>query len=117
MAVLAAEALKNLGFDAARPDRHVKRAMGSFGLVHVERWPGRNGRAAPSLTSRRLLLAAMTAARVPTRKCGANSSGLEGATCYASAPDLINDSAGMPNSRCRRQIILRLSDRLRFNTS
>ena len=39
------------------------------------------------------------------------------AACYASAPDLINDSAGMPSSRCRRQIILRLSDRSRFSTS
>ena len=31
---LAAEALKNLGFDVAKPDRHVMRALGSFGLVH-----------------------------------------------------------------------------------
>ena len=30
---LAAEALKNLGFDVAKPDRHVKRAVASFGLV------------------------------------------------------------------------------------
>ena len=35
----------------------------------------------------------------------------------ACSPDLISDSAGMPSSRCNRQIILRLSDRLRFNTS
>ena len=39
------------------------------------------------------------------------------ATCRVSAPSLINDSAGMPSSRCRSRIILRLSDRLRFNTS
>jgi len=58
---LAAEALKNLGFDVAKPDRHVRRATGSFGLVHFERWPGRNGRTAPSLTSRKSLLAVMTA--------------------------------------------------------
>lgn len=30
---LAAEALKNLGFDVAKPDRHVSRAMHAFGLV------------------------------------------------------------------------------------
>ena len=36
---LAAQVLKNLGFDVAKPDRHVLRAMGSFGLVHFERWP------------------------------------------------------------------------------
>ena len=35
---LAAEALKNLGFDVAKPDRHVMRAVGSFGLVHFGRW-------------------------------------------------------------------------------
>ena len=60
---LAAEALKNLGFPVAKPDRHVGRAMGSFGLVHFERWSGRNGRTAPPLTSRRSLLAVMTAAQ------------------------------------------------------
>ena len=35
----------------------------------------------------------------------------------ASSPTLINDSAGMPSPLCKRQIILRLSGRLRFNTS
>ena len=30
---LAAEALKNLGFDVAKPDRHVCRAVAAFGLV------------------------------------------------------------------------------------
>ena len=60
---LAAEALKNLGFPVAKPDRHLGRTMGSFGLVRFERWPGRNGRTAPPLTSRRSLLAVMTAAQ------------------------------------------------------
>ncbi len=36
---LAAQVLKNLGFDVAKPDRHVRRAVGSFGLVRFERWP------------------------------------------------------------------------------
>lgn len=58
---LAAEALKNLGFDVAKPDRHVKRAVASFGLVPCEDWPGRNGRAAPSFSSRRSCLAVMEA--------------------------------------------------------
>lgn len=35
---LAAEALKNLGFDVAKPDRHLTRAVGSFGLVRINRW-------------------------------------------------------------------------------
>ena len=59
---LAAEALKNLGFDVAKPDRHLGRAMGSFGLARFERWPGRSGRASPPLTSRTSLMAVMTAA-------------------------------------------------------
>ena len=62
---LAAEALKNLGFDVAKPDRHVMRAMGSFGLVHFMRWTGssngRIGRATPVSTSKNSLLAVMTA--------------------------------------------------------
>ena len=58
---LAAEALKNLGFDVAKPDRHIKRAVASFGLVPCEDWPGRNGRAAPSFSSRRSCLAVMEA--------------------------------------------------------
>ena len=33
---LAAEALKNLGFDVAKPDRHLCRAMRAFGLVIYE---------------------------------------------------------------------------------
>ena len=58
---LAAEALKNLGFDVAKPDRHLGRAIGSFGLVRFERWSGRSGRMSPPLTSRASQLAVMTA--------------------------------------------------------
>lgn len=61
---LAAEALKNLGFDVAKPDRHIMRAVGSFGLVTFGRWTqardGRNRRSAPSPNSREQFLA-MTA--------------------------------------------------------
>ena len=61
---LAAEALKNLGFDVAKPDRHILRATGSFGLVHFGRWTDseewRNGRSTPVPTTRRQRLA-MTA--------------------------------------------------------
>ena len=39
---LAAEALKNLGFDVAKPDRHVCRAIRAFGLVDFG--PEKNGR-------------------------------------------------------------------------
>ena len=61
---LAAEVLKNLGFDVAKPDRHVMRAVGSFRLVRFSRWSkdgdGRNGRAAPESTRKAELLAVMT---------------------------------------------------------
>ena len=60
-AALAAEALKNLGFDLAKPDRHVTRAVASFGLVPFGDWPGRNGRTAPSVSSRKSYLAVMGA--------------------------------------------------------
>ena len=59
---LAAETLKNLGFDVAKPDRHIMRATGSFGLVHFGRWPeARNGRVPPVSTSKKRLLAVMAA--------------------------------------------------------
>lgn len=53
---LAAEALKNLGFDVAKPGRHVMRATGAFGLVRFRHWRDArgvgNGRKAPDRTSR-----------------------------------------------------------------
>lgn len=58
---LAAEALKNLGFDVAKPDRHVARAVASFGLVRFRNWPDGSGRAAPPLSSRKSYLAVMEA--------------------------------------------------------
>lgn len=44
---LAAEALKNLGFDLAKPDRHITRAVASFGLVDYGPWAGRTDRRPP----------------------------------------------------------------------
>lgn len=63
---LAAEALKNLGFDVAKPDRHVMRAIGSFGLVDFKSrsktQKEKNVRAAPNPTAKRQL-SAMRAVR------------------------------------------------------
>lgn len=39
---IAAEALKNIGFDAAKPDAHFRRALGCFGLVEFRNWPDRS---------------------------------------------------------------------------
>ena len=58
---LAAQVLKNLGFDVAKPDRHVLRAVGSFGLVRFERWPDRNKNKSPARPSSEELLKAMIA--------------------------------------------------------
>ena len=57
----AAEALKNLGFDVAKPDRHVVRAVASFGLVSFRNWSGRTGRSPPAISSRASYLAVMAA--------------------------------------------------------
>ena len=58
---LAAEALKNLGFDVAKPDRHIMRAVGAFGLVDFSPWKcaqdGTDARKAPNPTPKRHWLA------------------------------------------------------------
>ena len=58
---LAAEALKNLGYDVAKPDRHLMRAVGSFGLVRFNRWKPADGRwGSPKSQSGKKLLQVMT---------------------------------------------------------
>jgi len=52
---LAAETLRNLGYDLSKPDRHVCRAAGAFGLVAFRRWPNRRGTKAPEANPRELL--------------------------------------------------------------
>ena len=60
---LAAEALKNLGFDVAKPDRHMMRAVGSFGLVRFNRWKPADGLwVSPKSQSGNKLLEVMTVA-------------------------------------------------------
>jgi len=49
---LAAESLKNIGYDVAKPDRHINRALASFGLVTFKKWPSKGGWDAPSPTDR-----------------------------------------------------------------
>lgn len=53
---LSAEALRNLGYDIAKPDRHVLRAVGQWNLVEFRRWPDRSNRRAPEPTDDELLL-------------------------------------------------------------
>lgn len=59
---LAAEALRLLGFDLCKPDRHVLRAVGSWRLVAFARWDRRGEFTAPAARPAELL-AAMRAVR------------------------------------------------------
>ena len=45
---IAAESLRNMGFDLCKPDRHVCRAIGSFGLVQFRKWTDRTGTKSPA---------------------------------------------------------------------
>ncbi len=51
---LAAEFLKNLGYDVAKPDRHVNRVMGCFHMVEFRRWADTAGTKSPQATEREL---------------------------------------------------------------
>jgi hypothetical protein len=59
---LAAEALRLLGFDLCKPDRHVLRAVASWGLVAFARWDQRGEFTAPEARPAELL-ATMRAVR------------------------------------------------------
>jgi hypothetical protein len=57
---LAAETLRNIGFDLAKPDRHILRAAGAFGFVRFSRWTDSSGTRPPTANPAELL-SAMTA--------------------------------------------------------
>ncbi len=44
---IASEMLKNIGYDVAKPDRHLNRAMGCFGMVHFSKWKDRSAHKPP----------------------------------------------------------------------
>ena len=52
---LVAESLKNIGYDLAKPDRHINRAAVCFGMVEFPRWRDRSARNTPALTEADLL--------------------------------------------------------------
>jgi thermostable 8-oxoguanine DNA glycosylase len=52
---IAAEALKNIGFDVAKPDRHINRAVGSFKFVSFSKWPDRSERKPPQCSEKDLI--------------------------------------------------------------
>ncbi|MCC6680219.1 MAG: hypothetical protein IT445_04870 [Phycisphaeraceae bacterium] len=51
---LAAEFLKNIGYDVSKPDRHICRAVGCFGWIRFTKWPDKTGTKAPKVTESEL---------------------------------------------------------------
>lgn len=47
---LAAEALKHIGFEICKPDRHVLRCIASWSLISYRKWPVRSDYTAPEAT-------------------------------------------------------------------
>lgn len=47
---IAAECVRNLGFDVCKPDRHLCRAVGAFGMVRFQFWPDQTKTKAPRPT-------------------------------------------------------------------
>ncbi len=47
---IAAECVRNLGFDVCKPDRHLCRAVGAFGMVRFQSWPDQAKSKAPRPT-------------------------------------------------------------------
>lgn len=52
---LAAEAMKNIGYDVAKPDRHICRALGCFGLVSYRSWADQSATKAPLASPEELI--------------------------------------------------------------
>lgn len=70
---LAAEALRLLGFDLCKPDRHVLRAIAAWGLVRFARWDEKGAFTAPQARSPELL-ATMLAVRTLAEENGVSVS-------------------------------------------
>jgi hypothetical protein len=66
---LAAEALKNIGYDVAKPDRHVNRAVVCFGLAEFPHWDLRGGYETPQLKPNELF-AVMEAVEALSKEVG-----------------------------------------------
>lgn len=90
---LAAEALKNLGFDVAKPDRHILRAMGSFGLVRFNRWSDRSKNKPPTTSTQSELYKTMASVEEVAVNAGKHVGFVDNAIwllCARSGLDLSN---------------------------
>ena len=52
---IASEMLKNIGYDVAKPDRHVNRAMGCFGMVCFSKWKDRSAHKPPEASETEMM--------------------------------------------------------------
>lgn len=52
---IAAETMRNLGYDMAKPDRHICRTMGCWGLMQYQKWPDQSGNKNPDTSYDELL--------------------------------------------------------------
>lgn len=66
---LVAESLKNIGYDLAKPDRHINRAAVCLGMIEFPRWRDRLARNTPML-SQAELLSVMEAMEAFSREVG-----------------------------------------------
>jgi len=60
---IAAEAIKNIGFDVAKPDRHINRAVGSWRICNFRNFSGNQERNYPSPTNETELTTSMRAVK------------------------------------------------------
>ena len=90
---LAAEALKNLGFDVTKPDRHILRAMGSFRLVRFNHWSDRSKNKPPTTPTRSELYETMASVEEIAVNAGKHVGFVDNAIwflCARSGLDLAN---------------------------
>jgi hypothetical protein len=93
---LVAESLKNIGYDLAKPDRHINRAAVCFGMVEFPRWRDRSARNTPTL-GQADLLTVMQAMEMFSREVGQLATFVDNAVwllcaksgVWMSNPDLI----------------------------
>ena len=83
---LAAEFLKNLGFDVSKPDRHINRAVGVFGWVEFRNWKDREGTSAPDALPKEML-AVMTVLERMAEAAGERAAFVDNAVWYLCAKD------------------------------
>ena len=101
---LAAEALRLLGLDLCKPDRHILRAVGAWSLVDFRRWD-RKGDFTPPQADTTELRATMLAVRAIARANGLGVSYVNSVIWTAGAVSgarLANEEFKMIGSTCRR---------------